>query len=61
MKEMYSWIIMKNKAVFEYVQGSRKTVRKYLKELHYKNPDFQYLAIGSDDAFTDTTKYKKLD
>lgn len=57
----YSWIIMKNNTVFEYVQGSRKAVRKYLKELRRKNPSFSYLAMGSEDAFIDNIKYKKLD
>lgn len=59
--ETYSWIIMKNNIVFEYVQGSRKAVRKYLKELCRKNPDFSYLAMGSEDVSIDDTKYKKLD
>ena len=52
---------MKNNTVYEYVQGSSKTVKKYLRELRRKNPGFSYLALGSEDAFIDSTKYKKLD
>lgn len=61
MEITYSWIIMKNNTVFEYVQGSRKAVRKYLKELRRKSPGFSYLAMGSENAFIDDAKYKKLD
>ena len=61
METIYNWTIMKNNTVFEYVQGSREAIKKYLKELRCKDSDFQYLAIGSNDAFIDTTKYKKLD
>ena len=52
---------MKNNTVYEYVQGSSKAVKRYLKELRCKNPGFSYLALGSEDAFSDDTKYKKLD
>ena len=61
METIYSWTIMKNNTVYEYVQGSSKVVKKYLKELRRKNPGFSYLALGSEDAFTDDAKYKKLD
>jgi hypothetical protein len=61
METTYSWTIMKNNIVYEYVQGSSKTVKKYLRELRRKNPGFSYLALGSEDAFIDSTKYKKLD
>lgn len=60
METTYSWTIMKNNIVYEYVQGSSKTVKKYLRELRRKNPGFSYLALGSEDAFIDSTKYKKL-
>lgn len=60
METIYNWIIMKNNTVFEYVQGSREAIKKYLKELRCKDSDFQYLAIGSHDAFIDTAKYKKV-
>lgn len=52
---------MKNNTVYEYIQGSSKAVKKYLRELRRKNPGFSYLALGSEDTFTDNTKYKKLD
>lgn len=61
METTYRWTIMKNNTVYEYVQGSSKTVKKYLRELRRKNPGFSYLALGSEDAFIDSTKYKKLD
>lgn len=61
METIYSWTIMKNNTVYEYIQGSFKAVKKYLKELRCKNLGFSYLALGSEDAFTDDTKYKKLD
>lgn len=61
METTYSWTIMKNNTVYEYVQGSSKVVKKYLRELRRKNPGFSYLTLGSEDAFTDDTKYKKLD
>ena len=61
METIYSWTIMKNNTVYEYIQGSSKAVKKYLRELRRKNPGFSYLALGSEDAFTDDTKYKKLD
>jgi hypothetical protein len=61
METTYSWTIMKNNTVYEYVQESSKTVKKYLRELRRKNPGFSYLALGSEDAFIDSTKYKKLD
>lgn len=61
METTYSWIIMKNDTVYEYVQGSSKAVKKHLRELRRKNPGFSYLALGSEDAFIDDTKYKKLD
>ncbi|WP_307878229.1 hypothetical protein [Agathobacter rectalis] len=52
---------MKNNTVYEYIQGSSKAVKKHLKELRCKNPGFSYLALGSEDAFIDDTKYKNLD
>lgn len=61
METTYSWTIMKNNTVYEYVQRSSKTVKKYLRELRRKNPGFSYLALGFEDAFIDSTKYKKLD
>lgn len=61
METTYSWTIMKNNTVYEYVQESSKTVKKYLRELRRKNPGFSYLALGSEDAFIDSAKYKKLD
>ena len=60
METIYSWTIMKNNTVYEYVQGSSKAVKRHLKELRCKNPGFSYLAMGSEDAFIDSTKYKKL-
>lgn len=61
METIYSWTIMKNNTVYEYVQGSSKAVKKHLRELRRKNPGFSYLALGSEDAFIDDAKYKKLD
>lgn len=61
METIYSWTIMKNNIVYEYVQSSSKAVKRHLKELRCKNPGFSYLALGSEDAFSDDTKYKKLD
>lgn len=61
METTYSWTIMKNNTVYEYVQGSSKAVKKYLRELRRKNSGVSYLALGSEDTFTDDAKYKKLD
>lgn len=61
METTYSWIIMKNNTVHEHVHGSSKAVKKYLRELRRKNPGFSYLALGSENTFTDDAKYKKLD
>lgn len=52
---------MKNNTVHEHVHGSSKAVKKYLRELRRKNPGFSYLALGSENTFTDDAKYKKLD
>lgn len=61
METTYSWTIMKNNTVHEHVHGSSKAVKKYLRELRRKNPGFSYLAMGSENTFTDDAKYKKLD